>query len=1001
MNIFTHSPHWLWCSSARRIHNNVVCFRRLVDIDGDVPQALIRITADARYDLYVNGEWIGTGPVRSWKSPWPVDEYDLRGLLRPGVNAISVLVQHWGIATFQYLPSAPGLLAQLDWTDANGPNHLETDENWRCQPHEGYQWPVPRISCMQPWEEQFDARALPGDWTATDFDDTRWQNAALVCRSGEGEHAEFERRDIPFLTRQPVDPVRVLATEAVRPARYSWTVNPRELLNPTDDTANVLRGKMLVLTHIHSKQAQRMELHPPHDRPRALWKLNGREVAFDDRSLQKTNTGVAHVKLHAGWNVLMGRLPEEEHYWWAVLNVWTESPVRFAATREESDSTASWLAIGPFANALDTADASGSDANRVAPLAGIHAAMVDASFIPEGATQERLNEIWKKGTLDQPAPYARPIPADMVATVDVYAQCASERVVATKQQLVENVSAMICDTADWTTVHPARNADVRILFDFGREVVGYHEFEIDAPAGAIIDNHNFEFIQPDGRINLAEGMNNSFRYVCREGVQRYRTLVRRGFRYSWFSFRNFTRPIRVRFVRVLMSTYPQQRAGSFSSSDPLLDRIWEAGAHSVQCCSEDTYTDCPTYEQTFWVGDARNEALVDLVANGDPRLSAHSWRVAAGSLERSPIVESQVPSGWQNLLPAWTFLWMRWAQEHFELTGDRKTARYMVTRLRQNFAGMEKCVGPRGLINIRAWNMFDWAAMDTPADGEVTHLNCLAVLGLNQSAELAESVGARADAKRWRSMAEALRRSINAHLWDGKRNAYVDCIRADGTKSPVFSQQTHTAAYIAGIPTGARMARTRDVMFSAPPGFVTAGSPFFMFFLLEAYVRENQIGQMLETIRQYWGEQVRAGATTFWETYDPNAARMTRSHCHGWSAAPTYFLTRYVLGIQPAEPGYKLIRIAPPPIDLRWARGRVPTPQGAVECEWQQLDDLLSITVNVPTSQEIEVVLPYPGKLEILNGRLKSRAKHNGFTSLKIEGKQIKLKLRRAPSSAR
>jgi len=924
-----------------------------------------------------------------------VDEYDLRGLLCPGVNSIAVLVQHWGIATFQYLSSAPGLIAEVDWTDSRGAHQFATDKQWRCKPHEGYQWPVPRISCMQAWEEQFDSRILLGDWTAPDFDDTHWQHAAQTCCAGEGEHAEFEVRDIPFLTRQPVDPVRVLATEAVRPARYSWTVNPRELLNPNDDTANVLRGKMLILTHIHSQKAQRMELHPPHDRPNVRWKLNGRAVAFEDRSLQKTNTGVAHVKLRAGWNVLMGRLPEEEHYWWAVLNVWTDSPVRFAATREGSDSTSSWLAIGPFGSATDTSNGNGVDANSVAASAGIHAGKVDASVISEGATEKRFDEIWNKGSLDKPAIYASPIPADMVATVDVYAQCASERVVATKQKLVENVNAMICDTADWTIVYPAKNADVRILLDFGCEVVGYHEFEVDAPAGAIIDNHNFEFIQPDGRINLAEGMNNSFRYVCREGVQRYRTLLRRGFRYSWFSFRNFSRPIHVRFVRVLMSTYPQQRAGSFSSSDPLLDRIWETVARSVQCCSEDTYTDCPTYEQTFWVGDARNEALVDLVANGDPRLSAHSWRVAAGSLDRSPIVESQVPSGWQNLLPAWTFLWMRWAQEHFELTGDVKTARHMLSRLRQNFTGLEKYIGPRGLISIRAWNMFDWAAMDTPDDGEVTHLNCLAVQGLNQSAELAESVGSLADARRWRKMAKELRTAINTHLWDDKRNAYVDCIRADGTKSPVLSQQTHTAAYIAGIPTGARMARTRDVMFCAPPGFVTAGSPFFMFFLLEAYARENQIGQMIEVIRQYWGEQVKAGATTFWETYDPNAVRMTRSHCHGWSAAPTYFLSRFVLGISPGEPGYKRIRIAPPPIDLLWARGRVPTPSGAVECDWRNQETLFSLQATNMTSNLVEIVPPYRGKVSLSSGQLVSRRTRGGLTILEVSGRHIALSVRK------
>ena len=39
--------------------------------------------------------------------------------------------------------------------------------------------------------------------------------------------------------------------------------------------------------------------------------------------------------------------------------------------------------------------------------------------------------------------------------------------------------------------------------------------------------------------------------------------------------------------------------------------------------------------------------------------------------------------------------------------------------------------------------MFDWADMDTPNDGVVTHQNCLAVHALRDAAELADMAGAR------------------------------------------------------------------------------------------------------------------------------------------------------------------------------------------------------------------------------------------------------------------
>ncbi len=583
------------------------------------------------------------------------------------------------------------------------------------------------------------------------------------------------------------------------------------------------------------------------------------------------------------------------------------------------------------------------------------------------------------------------MPADGSPPVDVFALGASERVVPNTTVRIDAAAALLRANADWTTIEPVAGADARLLLDFGDEVFGYHEFEIDAPAGTIVDFQNFEFIQHDGRKNLCEGMNNSFRYTCREGVQCYRTFLRRGFRYTWISLRQFARPVRIRCIRTIMATYPVTRQAQFASSDALLTRIWEVGAHSVRCCSEDTYTDCPTYEQTHWVGDARNEALVDLMVNGDGRLSRHCWIQAGRSLDRSPLVESHVPSGWHNLLPAWTFLWMRWGLEHFKLTGDRAFAREALRFQERNIAGLRQFLNRDGLVEIKAWNMFDWAPMDTPIDGVVTHLSCLAVLGLRAAAELARlSTGgkgasepskladmraaawhklAKKQAADWDKLADGLATAVNRHLWDPRRRAYIDCIRADGTRSPVFSQQTQTAAYISGVATGVRAQRCREIIEKAPPGFVRAGSPFFMFFALEGMARERRFAQMVAAIRSYWGIQVEAGATTTWETYNFDAPRKTRSHCHGWSAAPTYFLSTYVLGIQPLEPGFAKVRITPQPGGLKWAHGRVPTPRGPVTCDWRLDGKRFALKLWLPPRTPAVVELPVRGKVEIIDGR--------------------------------
>jgi hypothetical protein len=1063
--IFPEGAKWIWLDhpdapqQPDRDKNIWACFRRTFEVppartrtgagvgvgvgagagEGEGRRGVLRITADARYEVYLNGQWVGHGPVRSWPSPWPVDEYEVS--LRAGRNVLAVLVTHYGISTFQYLhvDGAAGVIASLQWDDRIGRSKKEkgnrqelsgvvTDANWKCIAHGGYGWPAPRISCQQGWEEQFDARVAPGApevWTGLDYADRAWDAAMVVAQAGEGAHRRFERRAVPLLTREIVEPRSVRAVELVDRADAVWTLNPRDFLNAADRSANHLRGRMLLVTHVHSPTAQRAEFHPPHVRPEAqgAWKLNGKTLKFDDRSLQKTDTGVAHARLKAGSNVLMYKLPEAEHLWWGTLNVRTEQPVRYAARAEVgddqpdarkgrraggrgADSTGTlplspalspvlggegvdvptaWLAFGPFAydkpHVFDTI-------------------LVDATRIDPGATPEKYERAWKAGALsdaDLREPFCRPLAPHMIAACDVYATCASERVIAPAGREVENVDALLDDNGEWTIFHPPRDESLglRVLFDFGREIVGFHEFEVDAPQGAIIDFHNFEFIQRDGRFNLCEGMNNSFRYVCRAGLQRYRTFQRRGLRYSWMTLRNLKTPLRMRFARVIQSTYPQTRSGEFHCSDRKLEEIWNVGVRSVRCCSEDTYTDCPTYEQTFWVGDARNEALVDLVANGDARLSAHCLRLAGRSLQRSPIVESQVPSGWQNLLPTWSFLWMRWCREHYELSGDARFGREMLTFLSRNVRGMRDHLdADTGLFAMTAWNLFDWAPMDTPARGIVTHINCLAALGLSEAAALATALGDRRRAAEWTRMAGSLSEAVNRWLWSKSKQAYIDCIREDGTLSPVFSQQTQTAAYLSGVAKGRRGQRCRQIIHRAPAGFVKAGSPFFMFFLLEALVREGDFNAMIRTIRDYWGRQTDAGATTFWEMYHEDEERLTRSHCHGWSAAPVVFLTQHVLGVQPLGPGYGGVRVAPNPGELRWAQGRVPTPRGIVETAWTSSTDRFTLSITAPPDMPIEVKLPWKGAVTVGPGSRGKRGAPGGNT-IRFAGPRVTLSVQR------
>jgi hypothetical protein len=409
--------------------------------------------------------------------------------------------------------------------------------------------------------------------------------------------------------------------------------------------------------------------------------------------------------------------------------------------------------------------------------------------------------------------------------------------------------------------------------------------------------------------------------------------------------------------------------GKFVSNDPLLNEIWKMGRYTTRLCMEDTFVDCPAYEQTFYVGDSRNEGLVNYAAFGEHLLSRRCLLLAADSLKCSPVVESHVPSGWKNILPAWSLLWVLACEEFYQVTGDLKFVRKIypaIARQNSNFAEMLI----DGLVSINALNMLDWAPMDTPNDAiAVTHQNAWYAESLRRSAILAGILGKKQEAKKWLDIRERVKKAINRRLWNEKRKAYIDCIRRDGTRSLVISQQTNTVVFLCDCATARRMGIIENYIATCPADFVKAGSPFMMFFTFEALARSGNFENILKLIRKHWGFMLNRGATTCWEMFPGfySDGRWTRSHCHAWSAAPTYFLSAYQLGIVPEEAGFRRVRIEPKPAGLKWVKGTTPTPHGEIKVSWENKKCVFRIGVSLPDNVSGRLLLPefVPGNARI------------------------------------
>jgi alpha-L-rhamnosidase len=519
-------------------------------------------------------------------------------------------------------------------------------------------------------------------------------------------------------------------------------------------------------------------------------------------------------------------------------------------------------------------------------------------------------------------------------------------------------------------------ADTELIVDFGRELTGYFTFEVDAGEGTVLDLYGFEYMR-DGERQDTYNLDNTLRYVCREGRQSYTSQVRRGLRYVMLTVRDPVRPVRLHRLQVVQSTYPVAEIGQFQCSDTLLSQIWQISQYTVRLCMEDTFVDCPAYEQAFWVGDSRNEALFNYYLFGANDIVSRCLRLVPGSKFQTPFYVSQVPSGWGSVIPNWTFLWVIACAEYYQQTGDAAFARDLWPHVRYTLDHYLERLDNRGLLSLQAWSFLDWAPMDSPRDGVVTHQNLFLARALQAASELAKVGGDEAGSSKYASAGQRLREEVNRHLWSDERRAYLDCIHADGRPSTTFSLQTQIAAYVCDAAQDGRAAHVEQYLLAPPPEFVRIGSPFMSFFYYEALAKLGRFDMIVDDIRSNYGQMIEHGATTVWEEFPKvsehptrvKSSFLTRSHCHAWSAAPAYFLGAYVLGARSAAPGWSEVLVEPQPCGLTWARGTVPLPgERRIDVSWRlEPDDrTMHLQVWAPPDVRVSARLPegYGGRVE-------------------------------------
>ena len=494
-----------------------------------------------------------------------------------------------------------------------------------------------------------------------------------------------------------------------------------------------------------------------------------------------------------------------------------------------------------------------------------------------------------------------------------------------------------------------------VLLDFGREIQGHVQLLTPLTPGKEPVRARIRLGESasEAMADLGGKKNAGNDHAVRDQVVTLpwlgtQTIGPSGFRFVRIDAVDPDRPVLLTQARAVLGIRDVPRVGSFRCSDERLNRIWEVGADTVHLCMQDYLWDGIKRDRLVWIGDMHPEvSTINAVFGFND--------VVPKSLDLTRDVTP--PPKWMNGISSYSMWWVLIHEEMWRHHGDRKyleAQQPYLAALLERLAGL---VGPDGKEHIDGMRFLDWPSSPN-AQGVTAGLQGLLVMTLDAGTRLMTELGDDRVAGVCRAAADRAR-SVVPDANGSKSGAAL--LTLAGMRD---AEETANAVLLPGGPAGV--------------------STFYGFYVLGALAKAGRADAALDLIRTYWGGMLDLGATTFWEDFDlawmENATRIDElvpegkkdihgdcgaycyegfrhSLCHGWASGPTAWLSRHVLGVSPAEPGFAKARIAPVLGNLDWAEGTYPTPRGPIRVRHErQPDGSIRSWVTAPAGVAIEAV---------------------------------------------
>jgi hypothetical protein len=411
---------------------------------------------------------------------------------------------------------------------------------------------------------------------------------------------------------------------------------------------------------------------------------------------------------------------------------------------------------------------------------------------------------------------------------------------------------------------------------------------------------------------------------------------------------------------------PAAYANYFYSSDKLLNRIWYAGAYTVQTnviasnqgriwppppsgwdnsavvgVGNSVLTDGAKRDRTIWPGDLGIAVQTQYASTNDLATIRNTLSTMYGAQAENgelPWAGPVVNFTGSDTYHTWT---LHGTALYHTYSADRAWLDSVWSNYTRGMRFIIAKIGGNNLLNVTGTQ--DWAR--SGQGGENIQANALLYTALLGGVNLANAKGDTELANGFASRAAALKSAANTLLWDANVGMYRDnptstLYPQDGNALAVWFGLTDSPAKATSI--AAKLSTRWNAFGATTPEWGGGVHPFTGGMEVHAHFTANDDFTALAQIRRTWGYMLDSPIgtrSTFWEGINADGSLAYggsyMSLAHGWSSGPTSALTFHLLGTAP-ETQVGQYRFVPHPGDLTSAEGRITLPQGQLNAAWSR-----------------------------------------------------------------